>query len=128
MRICLLLVFALLPIVSGADERILHFQSEVVVHDNGWIDVTETITVRAEGARIRRGIYRDFPTEYEDNYGNRHTVVNEPWAVLRNDQAEPYHSERLSNGLRTYFGSSDRPDASTRAHSAAAASTSAGVR
>ena len=35
---------------------------------DGWIEVTEeiTVTVRAEGNRIRRGIYRDIPLEYYD--------------------------------------------------------------
>lgn len=98
----------LLPLIALADERILDFQSDVLVRQDGWIDVTETITVRAEGARIQRGIYRDFPTEYTDSYGNSHVVAYEPLSVLRNDAPEAFHSERLSNGVRTYFGSSDR--------------------
>ncbi|MDH5213839.1 MAG: DUF2207 domain-containing protein, partial [Gammaproteobacteria bacterium] len=108
MKIFLLLALASIPLLSAADERILEFHSDVRVQQDGWIDVTETITVRSEGARIRRGIYRDFPTEYQDNYGNSHIVAYEPLSVLRNDAAEAFHSEKLSNGLRTYFGSSDR--------------------
>lgn len=104
----LLLVCLFLSASSFADERILEFRSDVVVQQDGWIDVTETITVRAEGARIRRGIYRDFPTEYQDGYGNSHVVAYEPLAVLRNESPEDFHSEKMSNGLRTYFGSADR--------------------
>ncbi len=104
----ILLLLVSLPLVALADERILNFQSDVLVRQDGWIDVTETITVRAEGARIQRGIYRDFPTEYEDSYGNNHVVAYEPQSVLRNDAPEAFHSEKLSNGVRTYFGSSDR--------------------
>ncbi|HSD70636.1 MAG TPA: DUF2207 domain-containing protein, partial [Woeseiaceae bacterium] len=104
----LLLLLLALPLAALADERILRFQSDVLVREDGWIEVTETITVRAEGARIRRGIYRDFPTDYEDNYGNRHVVAYQPLSVLRNDAPEAFHSEKLSNGLRTYFGSSGR--------------------
>lgn len=103
-----LLLLLLLPLLARADERILRFQSDVLVRQDGWIDVTETITVRAEGARIRRGIYRDFPTEYEDNYGNRHAVAYQPLSVLRNDAPEPFRSEKLGNGIRTYFGSPER--------------------
>jgi len=103
--LCLLLS---LPLVTLADERILDFRSDVVIRQDGWIEVTETITVRAEGARIRRGIYRDFPTEYEDNYGNSHVVDYQPLAVLRNDAPEAFRAEKLNNGVRTYFGSPDR--------------------
>jgi hypothetical protein len=108
MKLLLLLVLCSLPLTSTADERILSFQSDVIVRQDGWIDVTETITVRAEGARIRRGIYRDFPTTYEDRFGNSYIVAYEPLAVLRNEAPEAYHSEKLRNGLRTYFGSSER--------------------
>jgi hypothetical protein len=97
-----------LPLIALADERILNFQSDVLVRQDGWIEVTETITVRAEGARIQRGIYRDFPAEYKDSYGNSHVVAYQPLSVLRNDAPEAFHSEQLSNGLRTYFGSADR--------------------
>ncbi len=42
-----------------ADERILSFHSDILVRADGWIEVTETIRVRAERNRIRFGIYRD---------------------------------------------------------------------
>jgi predicted membrane protein DUF2207 len=98
----------LLPIFAAADERILNFHSDILVFENGWIEVTETITVRAEGQRIRRGIYRDFPTQYRDARGNRYEVAYEPLTVLRNDARENFHTREQSNGIRTYFGSSNR--------------------
>ena len=100
--------FLLLPAMSFADERILSFHSNIVVQQDGWIEVTETISVRVEGQRIRRGIYRDFPTRYRDVYGNNREVDYRPLSVLRNDEAEDFHSERLGNGMRIYFGSADR--------------------
>ena len=105
-KLVLLLLF--LPLWSAADERILSFHSDIVVKQDGWIEVTETIRVRAEGQRIRRGIYRDFPTEYRDRFGNDYVVAFEPLAVLRNGAGEDYHTEHLRRGIRTYFGSSDR--------------------
>ncbi len=54
-------VALLLPLIASADERILEFQSDIRIAQAGWIEVTETITVRSEGQQIRRGIYRDFP-------------------------------------------------------------------
>jgi hypothetical protein len=98
----------LLPWVAFADERILNYQSDILVRQDGWIEVSETITVRAEGARIRRGIYRDYPTRYEDRFGNEVEVRYEPRSVLRDGRTEDFHSERRANGVRTYFGSADR--------------------
>ena len=106
-RLCLFLLLAL-PCFSAADERILDYHSDVLVRQDGWLQVTERITVRAEGDRIRRGIYRDYPIAYEDRYGNDVEVDYEPLSVLRNDQREDFHSERRANGVRTYFGSADR--------------------
>jgi len=103
---CLVLLAA--PLLAAADERILEFHSDITVMQDGWIEVTETIRVRAEGDRIRRGIYRDFPTEYFDRLGNRYVVDFQPLAVLRNDASESFHSVEDRNGVRTYFGRSDR--------------------
>jgi len=91
-----------------ADEKILEFHSDIVVMQDGWIEVTEHIKVRAEGNRIKRGIYRDFPTEYQDKLGNDHVVSFEPLAVLRNGAPEEFHSSDYYNGVRVYFGSSSR--------------------
>ena len=98
----------LLPVAALSDERILEFHSDIVVGQDGWIDVTEHITVRSEQNRILRGIYRDFPTDYVDKLGNSHEVDFEPLSVLRNGQIEDYHSRELRNGIRVYFGRSDR--------------------
>ena len=103
---CLLLL--VLPVLAGADERILEFHSDITVKQDGWIEVTETIRVRAEGERIRRGIYRDFPTEYFDKLGNRYVVDFQPFAVFRNEAREPFKIVEYRNGVRTYFGRSDR--------------------
>ncbi|MDH3317926.1 MAG: DUF2207 domain-containing protein, partial [Gammaproteobacteria bacterium] len=87
---------------------ILSFHSDIRVMTDGMIEVTETIRVRAEGNRIKRGIYRDFPTEYEDKLGNEYKVDFVPLAVLRNDRPESFHTQAVRNGIRTYFGSADR--------------------
>ena len=108
MKRFLLCVAGLLPLVTAADERILEFHSDIRIAPTGWIEVTETITVRAEGHRIRRGIYRDFPTRYEDRYGNTVEVTYEPLSVLRDEAAEDFFSERNRNGIRTYFGRANR--------------------
>ena len=104
----LLLLLACLPLASQADERILSFHSDIRVFDDGMIEVTETIEVRAEGQQIRRGIYRDFPVNYEDRLGNSYHIKLEPLGVLRNGQREAFHTVRSGRDVRTYFGSKNR--------------------
>ena len=100
----------LLVIFSGAvfaDERILNYHSDIIVFENAVMQVIENITVRAEGNNIKRGIYRDFPTTYKDNYGNKYRVDFEINQIKRDGNPEPYHTENLSNGVRIYIGHKD---------------------
>ena len=102
---------ALIVLLAGsavADERIHAFHSDIEVHPDGWIEVTETITVEAGGDRIRRGIYRDLYTEYRDKFGNEHVCAIEPLSVLRNDLPEDFHTVDIDRGIRVYFGHRDR--------------------
>jgi uncharacterized membrane protein YgcG len=101
----LIAVLALLA-CSGAlaEERILGYNIEVRVGRDGSLDVTEHITVRAEGSNIRRGIYRDFPTRYQDRFGNRVRVDLKVLAVLRDDESEPWFTEEHDNGVRINTG------------------------
>ena len=57
-----------------AQEAILDFHSLIDVQQDGRLIVTETIKVRAEGKKIRRGIFREFPLDYKDQLGNRYRV------------------------------------------------------
>ena len=107
-RLLSALVLLAAPAAASADERILDFSSGIVVHADASMTVTETITVRSEGDAIRRGIFRDFPTDYTDRLGNRYVVAFEVLAVTRDGVREAWHSERLSNGTRVYIGRRDR--------------------
>jgi uncharacterized membrane protein YgcG len=108
MKKTLLAYLLLTSTFAIADERILSYHSDIIVKQDGWVEVTETIRIRAEQQQIRRGIYRDFPTRYEDQFGNDYDVRFTPLAVLRNGQAEDFNAQDVSNGVRTYFGSADR--------------------
>ncbi|MBT8052126.1 MAG: DUF2207 domain-containing protein, partial [Gammaproteobacteria bacterium] len=94
--------------LACADERILDYRSDILVHEDGWLTVTETLRVRSEGREIRRGIYRDFPTRYRDRLGNHVNVEFQPLSVLRNGADEDWHTEDRTNGVRLYAGSSER--------------------
>lgn len=110
-RVPLLILLSLLPLLSLgalAEERIVEFASEIDVKPSRELVVTENITVVAEGREIRRGIYRDFPTRYQDRSGERVTVPFEVLGVRRNGQPEDWHTESIDNGVRVYFGSANR--------------------
>ena len=89
----------------SADERILDYQSDILIRADGDLVVTETIQVRAEGEKIRRGIFRDFPTDYKDRRGNHYRVELKILDVKRNGTPEPFHTEKRANGVRIYIGS-----------------------
>ncbi len=89
---------------EGKIEEILLFHSDIVVHKDASMTVRETIKVRALGEKIKRGIYRDFPTKYKDRLGNRYTVGFEVKEVLRDGKPEPWHTDNISNGIRIYIG------------------------
>jgi uncharacterized membrane protein YgcG len=89
---------------ARAQEIIKSYDSDIDVRSDGSMDVTERITVHAEGNQIRRGIYRDFPTRYQDRYGNRVRVGFEVLGVERNGLAEPWFTEHVSNGVRVNTG------------------------
>jgi len=96
----------LCPQVSYARpaERIVSYHSDIRVNEDATMDVVETIRVRAEGEKIRHGIYRDFPTKYRDRFGNNYSVDFETLDVRRDGQPEGYHFGYLTNGKRIYFG------------------------
>ncbi len=102
---CLLLLACTLPL--QAQERIESYDIDVAVAADGSLEVTERIRVRAEGGRIRRGIYRDFPTRYRDRHGNRVVVGFDVLEVLRDGRPEPWFTERRGNGVRVNTGNDD---------------------
>ncbi len=96
--------FALLCVRAQADERITNYTSDVHVAQTGALSVTETITVNAEGDRIRHGIYRDFPTTYTGRDGRRVHVGFDVLSVSMDGHAEPYTVEGIDAGDRVKIG------------------------
>jgi hypothetical protein len=85
-------------------ERIISFDSYVTVNEDSSLVVKEVIKVVSQVRRIKRGIYRDFPTKYM-NKGLRWNVDFDVIAVKKNGFSEPYHIENIKNGKRVYIGS-----------------------
>lgn len=102
---------------TDVSDRILNFHSDIVVAQDGEIEVTETIRVyNGNGSAgelissnddIKRGIVRDFPTKYLDSNGFWKTTSFKLKVVKKNGIEEPYIKESLSNGTRIKTGSKD---------------------
>ena len=95
------------PAAASADERILHYLSDVSVRADGALDVTETIRVRSEGVRIDHGIYRDYPTRYTSRTGAQVQVGFDVVSAQRDGVDEPWKTERQGNGVRVYLGDAE---------------------
>jgi hypothetical protein len=114
-RLLLILAFSLFLLLLGVTgtlaakdgERITNFQSDIEVHQDGKITVTEKITVICRGEQIKRGIFRDFPTTYRDRWGNTVHVGFQPLSVERDDSPDSYHLEEIDKGQRLYIGQKD---------------------
>lgn len=87
-----------------AAERILSFTSDVKILDAGTLDVSDTLEVRAERQKIRRGIYRDFSTRVTLPDGSSGTVSYDILEVLRDGKPEPFHTQQFSGALRLFIG------------------------
>jgi uncharacterized membrane protein YgcG len=94
--------------VAADTERINSYHSDIEVLKDGSLKVSETIKVTARHQKIKRGIYRDFPTVYKTKYFVTTEVPFDVASVTRDGQVEPFHTERRSNGVRVYIGSEDR--------------------
>ena len=102
------LVLAFFGGAALAQERIIDFASDVSIDANGSLLVVETIVVQVEGQQIKRGIFRDFPTRYENHRGLTVVVPFEVLNVQRDGAAEPYNVEPLTNGMRVRIGNAQQ--------------------
>jgi len=109
--------------VKDFSDRILGFHSDIVVRENGKLEVRETIRVyNGDGENspgynsansvyrnndIQRGLVRDFPTRYRDTSGYWTETGFDVVRVLKNNEKEPYKKENLTNGVRLMLGRED---------------------
>ncbi|MFP5257472.1 MAG: DUF2207 domain-containing protein [Acidobacteriota bacterium] len=110
-RLLLALALAALPrtgLAAGNAERILGFDSRVVIAPTGDLTVTETIRVWATGASIRQGLVREFPTRYTASDGRITSVGFHLLSVRRDGHSEDSHTETAANGVKVYMGKKGR--------------------
>ena len=107
MRKLFFLIFFLIAASSFvfSYERILSFHSDILVLATGELEITESITVKAEGNEIKRGIFRDLPSHYQNKYGLRHKVEYNFKEILRDGQPEQHFVKKSGPGfIRIYIG------------------------
>ncbi|MBK8501224.1 MAG: DUF2207 domain-containing protein [Saprospiraceae bacterium] len=86
-------------------ERILNYDTQIELHKDRSITVTEFIEVYVNGDIIKRGLTRRLPTQRNLN-GKSVSVKYDILEVEKNGQPEPYRKES-NNGLMLYLGSAD---------------------
>jgi hypothetical protein len=99
----------LLAVPASAEEHILSFTSDVMVKDDGALEVAETIQILTEGDRIQRGIFRDFPIRNPDRNGGHPSVGFEVMSVERDGTSEAWVAEPQGNFVRVRMGRADVP-------------------
>jgi uncharacterized membrane protein YgcG len=102
-----LLVF-LAPSAARADERILHYLSDVQIERNSTLEVAETIEIRAENERVNHGIYRDFPTRYRGRNGNQVRVGFIFEGATLDGAPVSATTEPFGNGVRVKIGDPEK--------------------
>jgi len=93
---------------AHAEERILHYLSDVQVQKDGTLEVAETIDIRVEHDRINHGIYRDFPTRYRDRNGGQVRVGFTFEGATLDGLPVPATTDHVGNGVRIKVGDSEK--------------------
>tara|TARA_R110002110_G_scaffold415797_1_gene656199 strand:+ start:17809 stop:19707 length:1899 start_codon:yes stop_codon:yes gene_type:complete len=111
-KILHIIVLVLIPTfvwaaIPNAQERIIQYNSNILINQNATIDITETIQVVANNNQIKRGIFRTIPTRYKTKMGDRVNFKLDVLSVSKNGQTEPYHIEETPNGITIYIGQQD---------------------
>lgn len=106
-----ILLLSLFAIPTFAEERITRFESDILIQPDRSLLVTESISVIAENAAIRHGIYREFPTVYPHrNWGSLGFQEKTGFSIvsIKLDGVEvPWTLKHIKNGVRFYIGNPD---------------------
>ena len=102
------LLLFVIPAAAHADERILHYWSDVQVQPDSSLEVAETIDIRAEHDAINHGIYRDFPTRYRGPHGSQVRVGFTFEGATIDGQPVPTATSPFHNGIRIKLGDADK--------------------
>ena len=87
-----------------AEEIIHRLDSDIQINKDGSLFVKETISVRAEVNQIKHGIFRTFPTEYQNKQGEKILTEYNILTVVRDGSSEPFHIEHRNSLDTLYIG------------------------
>ncbi|WP_024568928.1 DUF2207 domain-containing protein [Elizabethkingia anophelis] len=87
-------------------ERILSFHSDITVHKNSSLTVTETIVINSLGYNFKRGIFRTFPSVRNLN-GKTKKVKFKILSVKKDGVTEHYSTTYESSQKTIYVGNED---------------------
>ncbi|SFT80959.1 Uncharacterized membrane protein [Chryseobacterium formosense] len=87
-------------------ERIVSFNTDILIAENADVTVTENIKVYATGNEIKRGIFRALPTIRNIN-GRKEKVVYKIVSIEKDGVAESYHKETKNGIFTIYMGDED---------------------
>lgn len=107
MKKIIFFIFFLFSFYLFSEEKILYYDTVLEILPSSEIIVTENIEVIAEGINIKRGIYREFPIDYRDKYGNKYKVDFDILEILRDGVSEEYFTKREGRNIRIYIGKKD---------------------
>ena len=108
-RACLALLACLaLSSPAPADERILSYDVAAALAADAELTVTETIRVRSEGRRIRRGITRSYPVRQIDDQGVLHEYSFDIVSVKCDGNPSPYRRSDAPMVAGMAVGSADK--------------------
>lgn len=103
-----LLIPSAIQAQTGSGEVIRSFHSKIIVNKDTSITVTETIDVTATGDQMKHGIYRDFPTKY-NQFLSFKKIGFKVLSVKRDGQPIQWSLADQSNGKRVYLGDANTP-------------------
>lgn len=92
---------------AHAAEVIERYAATLTVLPSGVLEVEEEIVVRSEGQKIRRGIFRDFQTDYQGDMGRSRTTFSVQDVKLDGGPV-PWQVTSLDHGKRLQIGDKDK--------------------
>jgi hypothetical protein len=92
---------------TGA-EKILLFGSSITVNQDTSLDVTETISVYANGEQFEHGLVRQLPTTYKTGQGTTQQPRYQVQQVLINGASTASHLEIKENHLDIHIGDPEK--------------------
>jgi hypothetical protein len=84
--------------VPPSSERVLGFHTDLTLREDGSLKVLEQIRLRSAGEKIKRGIFREFPSSLPDAWGRPHPFAFELLDVTRDGRPAVHQTTHIAGG------------------------------